>query len=35
MTKIKKKKKNTFQKEFFNKMWLKVEEHKYTNIFEI
>ena len=22
------KKKNTFPKEFFNKMWLKVEEHK-------
>ena len=26
-------KKNTFPKEFFNKIWLKVEEHEY--IFEI
>ena len=24
-----------FPKEFFNKMWLKVAEHEYINIFEI
>ena len=28
-------KKIKFPKEFFNKIWLKVEEHKYINIFEI
>ena len=32
---IEKKKKPSFPKEFLNKIKLKVEEHKYTYIFEI
>ena len=27
--------KTTFPKEFFDKIWLKVEEHEYNYIFEI
>ena len=33
--KFEKKKKNTFPKEFFNEIWLKVGEHEYINITEI
>ena len=33
--KIKKKKKNTFPKEFFNEIWLKLGDHEYINIAEI
>ena len=28
-------KKNTFPKEFFNKIWFKIEKHEYIYIFEI